>query len=296
MMNRSARTIAPHYVMLMPFFAIFVVFFLYPIASGFYYSFFEWNAINTPTYVGVENYSDIIGSRKFEKGITNILTYVAITVPLGITVAFLLAVLVDSFDGIWAKIFRSAYFVPVMMPLFLAATLWRWIYAPNFGILNTILGWFGIGSVNFLNDTGTMLYAMIAVDVWVSAGFNMVIILAGLKNVPQHLYEAARLDGANKFQEIRYVTIPMIAPVLFFVITYGFISALQVFDVPWLLTTSAFDSYGGRRQALLFPVMDMIGRGFGALKFGEAAAYGFILTVIIMSVTAALFFIRGRLK
>ncbi|MGH1416282.1 MAG: carbohydrate ABC transporter permease [Pelagimonas sp.] len=295
-MNRSARTIAPHYVMLMPFFAIFVVFFLYPIASGFYYSFFEWNAINTPTYVGVENYSDIIGSRKFEKGITNILTYVAITVPLGITVAFLLAVLVDSFDGIWAKIFRSAYFVPVMMPLFLAATLWRWIYAPNFGILNTILGWFGIGSVNFLNDTGTMLYAMIAVDVWVSAGFNMVIILAGLKNVPQHLYEAARLDGANKFQEIRYVTIPMIAPVLFFVITYGFISALQVFDVPWLLTTSAFDSYGGRRQALLFPVMDMIGRGFGALKFGEAAAYGFILTVIIMSVTAALFFIRGRLK
>lgn len=295
-MNRSDKSIAPHYVMLFPFFAIFVVFFLYPIASGFYYSFFKWNAISEPVYVGIEHYSDIIESRKFEKGITNILTYVAITVPLGITVAFLLAVLVDSFNGIWAKIFRSAYFVPVMMPLFLAATLWRWIYAPNFGILNTILGWFGIGSVNFLNDTGTMLYAMIAVDVWVSAGFNMVIILAGLKNVPQHLYEAARLDGANKLQEIRYVTIPMIAPVLFFVITYGFISALQVFDVPWLLTTSEFTSYGGRRQALLFPVMDMVGRGFGALKFGEAAAYGFILTVIIMSVTAALFFVRGRLK
>ena len=178
----------------------------------------------------------------------------------------------------------------------LAATLWRWIYAPNFGILNTILGWFGVDSINFLNDTDTMLYAMIAVDVWVSAGFNMVIILAGLKNVPTHLYEAARLDGANKFQEIRYVTIPMIAPVLFFVITYGFISALQVFDVPWLLTTSSFESYGGRRQALLFPVMDMIGRGFGNLKFGEASAYGFILTIIIMSITATLFMLRRRMK
>ncbi len=295
-MTRSLRTLAPHYVMLLPFFALFVVFFLYPIGSGFYYSFFQWDAINEPTYVGVENYSDIMGSRKFEKGITNILTYVAITVPLGITVAFLLAVLVDSFNGFWSKVFRSAYFVPVMMPLFLAATLWRWIYAPNFGILNTFLGWFGIDSINFLNNTDTMLLAMIAVDVWVSAGFNMVIILAGLKNVPQHLYEAARLDGANKLQEIRYVTIPMIAPVLFFVVTYGFISALQVFDVPWLLTTSEFTSYGGRRQTLLFPVMDMIGRGFGALKFGEAAAYGFILTVIIMTVTATLFLIRRRIK
>lgn len=293
-MKRSLKNIAPHYLMLAPFFLIFVVFFLYPIASGFYYSFFKWNAIHTPEFIGFTNYEKILTSRKFEISITNLLMYVSITVPLGITIAFLLAVLVDSFKGAWANIFRSAYFVPVMMPLFLAATIWRWIYAPGFGILNTITGWFGIESVNFLNNTGTMMYALIAVDIWVSVGFNMVIILAGLKNVPQHLYEAARLDGATKLQELRYVTIPMVAPVLFFVVTYGFISALQVFDVPWLLTASDFESYGGRRQALLFPVMDMMGRGFGQLRFGQASAYGFILTAIIMSFTAVLFAIRRR--
>ena len=117
--------------------------------------------------------------------------------------------------------------------------------------------------------------------------------LAGLKNIPKELYEAASLDGASRWQQFVHVTIPMLSPVLFFVITYGMITALQVFDVPWLLTGSSFTEYGGRRGALLFPVMDMMGRGFGEVKFGEAAAYGFMLTVVIMTVTAALFNIRA---
>jgi len=293
-MGKNFNKSIPHYIMLMPFFAIFIAFFLYPIFSGFYFSFFQWDAINPSEYVGIANYEKILGSRKFKLGLKNLLIYVSISVPLGITIAFLLALLVNSFKGAWANFFRSAFFVPVMMPLFLAATIWRWIYTPEVGILNTIIGWFGVSSINFLNNTDTMMLSLIAVDVWVSAGFNMVIILAGLKNVPAHLYEAARLDGANKIQEIFYVTIPMIKPVLFFVITYGFISALQVFEVPWLLTTSSFESYGGRRGTLLFPVMDMMGRGFGRLRFGEAAAYGFILTFIIMLVTTLLFALKRR--
>jgi multiple sugar transport system permease protein len=184
--------------------------------------------------------------------------------------------------------------MPVVLPLFLAATIWRWIYTPNFGLLNMVLGWFGIASISFLNDTHTMLYSLIAVDTWVSAGFNMVILLAGMKNIPLQYYEAARLDGASKLQETFYITIPTLYPVLFFVTTYGFISALQVFDAPWLLTGSSFTSYGGRQGALLFPVMDMMGRGFGSLKFGQAAAYGFILTALILLITLLLFRLRRR--
>jgi len=214
-------------------------------------------------------------------------------VPLGILIALGLALLVDSFTGRWANFFRNAYFMPVVLPAFLAATIWRWIYAPNFGLLNMALGWFGVPSVNFLNDTDTMLYALIAVDIWVSAGFNMVIILAGLKNIPTELYEAARLDGASRGQQLFHITIPMLWPVLFFVLTYGLISAMQVFDKPWLLTGSSFTSYGGRRNALLFPVMDMMGRAFGGVKFGEAAAYGFLLTVAIVAVTGIMFALRA---
>lgn len=282
----------PHYAMILPFAVLFAAFFLYPIVSGFYYSFHDWNAATAPRFVGLANYQAVLSSRDFARAMTNLFTYIVITVPLGIAVAFGLALLVDSFTGAWANFFRSVFFLPVVLPAFLAATIWRWMYAPNFGLVNMVLGWFGVASVNFLNDTGKMLYALIAVDIWVSAGFNMVILLAGLKNIPQDLYEAARLDGASRINQVRYITIPMLSPVLFFVITYGFISALQVFDVPWLLTGSSFTAYGGRRSALLFPVMDMMGRAFGSVHFGEATAYGFILTAIIILVTAAMFTLR----
>lgn len=286
-MSPQLRTNARHYLMILPFMAVFSVFFLYPIISGFGYSFMEWNGPHDRSFVGLENYHEILTSRSMRTAMTNLLQYVAITVPLGITVAFSLALLVDHFDGFWSNFFRSVFFLPVMLPLFLAATIWRWMYAPNFGLINMIIGWFGFGPVNFLNDPGTMLYALVATDIWVSAGFNMVILLAGLKNVPKHYYEAARLDGANKLQQIIYITIPAIRPVLLFAITYGFISALQVFDSPWILTGSSFADYGGRQNALLFPVMDMMGRAFGNIEFGEATAFGFLLTILIMAFTLA---------
>ena len=289
----SVRRHLPHYLMIAPFVILFGVFFLYPIASGLFYSFYDWNAAQPGEFVGLSNYERILGSRDFERAVSNLGLYIAITVPVGITIAFLLALLVDSFTGRWANFFRSAFFMPVVLPAFLAATIWRWIYAPNLGLLNTILGWFDMPSVNFLNDTDTMIYALIAVDVWVSAGFNMVIILAGLKNIPAELYEAARLDGAGKRQQVIHITIPMLGPVLFFVLTYGLISAMQVFDTPWLLTGSSFTAYGGRRNALLFPVMDMMGRAFGSVSFGEAAAYGFMLTIAIITLTTAMFGLRS---
>lgn len=287
------RRYLPHYLMIAPFMVLFAVFFLYPILSGLYYSFHDWNGVRAPEFVGAANYTKILASRDFSRAMGNLFAYIAITVPLGILVALGLALLVDSFTGRWSNFFRNAYFMPVVLPAFLAATIWRWIYAPSFGLLNIVLGWFGIPSVNFLNDTGTMLYALIAVDIWVSAGFNMVIILAGLKNIPTELYEAARLDGASKRQQLFHITIPMLWPVLFFVLTYGLISAMQVFDKPWLLTGSSFTSYGGRRNALLFPVMDMMGRAFGGVKFGEAAAYGFLLTIAIVVVTGVMFGLRA---
>lgn len=289
----TLRKHLPHYLMIAPFMILFVVFFLYPIGSGLYYSFTDWNGVRPPAFVGFDNYVKIWYSRDFERAMTNLFTYIAITVPLGIAVALGLALLVDSFTPRWSNIFRNAYFLPVVLPAFLAATIWRWIYAPNFGLLNVVRGWFGLPSVNFLNEAGSMLYALIAVDVWVSAGFNMVILLAGLKNIPAEFYEAARLDGASKLQQTVHITIPLLGPVLFFVFTYGLISAMQVFDKPWLLTGSSFTSYGGRRNALLFPVMDMMGRAFGGVKFGEAAAYGFMLTIAIVVLTAAMFAARA---
>jgi multiple sugar transport system permease protein len=281
-----------HYLMLFPFFLFFTLFFLYPIVRGFQISFYKWDGVNPMQFVGFNNYINLLKSRDFSTSFTNLIKYVSITVPLGITVAFLLALFVNNIKGSWSNIFRSAYFIPTMMPLFLAASIWRWMYAPQVGLINVALGWLGVPSINWLKDPQVMLFALIIVDVWRSAGWNMVIILAGLKNIPEEYYDSARVDGASKFQETIYITIPQLEPVLFFVIAQGFIFALQVFDAPWLLTLSTTQGYGGRLKALLFPVMDMFGRAFGVVKFGEAAAYGFLLTALIVAVTATLFVFR----
>jgi multiple sugar transport system permease protein len=280
--------------MLFPFFSFFAVFFLYPILSGLNISFYKWDSVNPAVFVQFQNYINLLKSRDFVISFTNILKYVSITVPLGISVAFALALFVNSLKGPWANFFRSAYFVPTMMPLFLAASVWRWMYAPEVGIINMAIQALGLESVNWLKDPSVMIFALIAVDVWRSAGWNMVILLAGLKNIPIDYYDAARVDGANKWQEMVYVTVPLLEPVLFFVIAQGFIFALQVFDAPWLLTLSTTQGYGGRLKALLFPVMDMFGRAFGVYKFGEAAAYGFLLTTLIILITTILFLLRRK--
>jgi multiple sugar transport system permease protein len=294
MVNQWARKYLKHYLMLLPFFSLFVLFFLYPIARGFSISFYKWDGVNPGVFVGLRNYLFLLQSRDFAISFTNLIKYVSVTVPVGITVAFLLALFVNSLKGRWSNFFRSAYFVPTMMPLFLAASIWRWMYSPEVGLINMAIGMFGIQSINWLKDPSVMIFALIVVDVWRSAGWNMVILLAGLKNIPEEYYDAARVDGANKFQEVLYITIPLLEPVLFFVIAQGFIFALQVFDAPWLLTLSTTQGYGGRLKALLFPVMDMFGRAFGVLKFGEASAYGFLLTALIAMITALLFFLRKK--
>jgi multiple sugar transport system permease protein len=280
--------------MLFPFFFFFTLFFLYPIAQGFIISFYKWDSVNPATFVQFRNYLNLIKSRDFIISFTNILKYISITVPVGITVAFGLALFVNNLKGFAANFFRSAYFVPTMMPLFLAASVWRWMYAPEVGIINTALVSLGLESVNWLKNPSVMIFALIIVDVWRSAGWNMVILLAGLKNIPNEYYDAAKVDGANSWQELIHLTIPLLEPVLFFVIAQGFIFALQVFDAPWLLTLSTTQGYGGRMKALLFPVIDMFGRAFGVYKFGEASAYGFLLTALIMIITSILFALRRK--
>ena len=280
--------------MLLPFFFFFSIFFLYPMGRGLVISFYQWDSVNPAIFVQFKNYQTLVQSPDFIISFTNILKYISITVPLGITVAFSLALFVNNIKGGLSNFFRSAYFVPTMMPLFLAASVWRWMYAPEVGIINIAITALGGDSINWLKNPSVMIFALIVVDVWRSAGWNMVILLAGLKNIPNDYYDAAKVDGANSWQEMIYITIPLIEPVLFFVIAQGFIFALQVFDAPWLLTLSTTQGYGGRLKALLFPVMDMFGRAFGVYKFGEASAYGFLLTTLIIIITTILFMLRRK--
>jgi multiple sugar transport system permease protein len=273
---------------------LFTVFYLVPLLYGFYISFQKWDGVHAPAFVGVTNYIKVVNSAYFFTAFLNLIKYVTITMFFGITIAFGLALLVNRFKGAPANVFRSAYFLPTVIPLFLTAAVWRWILTPDYGLLNRIIAFFGGPSVDWLTNPTYMIPAAVIVDVWRSTGFNMIILLAGLNGIPQEYYEAARVDGANTWQQIVYITIPELEPVLFLVIVNGFISALQIFDIPWLLTQSTYQGYGGPLQGMMFPVMDIMGRAFGSLKFGEASAYAWILLVIVLVITLAQFRLRSQ--
>jgi multiple sugar transport system permease protein len=283
-----------HYLMIAPFFILFIMFYLAPLVYGFYISFEKWDGVHPPVFVGLSNFIRVVNSPYFVTAFTNLFKYVIITMFFGITIAFGLALLVNRFRGAASNVFRSAYFMPTVIPLFLTAAIWRWILTPDYGLLNRIIMFFGGPSINWLTDPRFMIPAAVIVDVWRSTGFNMIILLAGLNGIPAEYYEAARVDGANTWQQIIYITIPELEPVLFLVIVNGFISALQIFDIPWLLTQSSYTAYGGPMQGMLFPVMDVMGRAFGSLKFGEASAYAWILLVIVLGITLIQFYLRRQ--
>src|SRR5690242_557690 len=186
-----------HYLMIAPFFLLFAVFYLYPLLYGLFISTQKWNGVQDPVFVGVSNYVNVVNSAYFGTAFLNLIKYVLITMFFGITIAFGLALLVNRFTGGASNVFRSAYFLPTVIPLFLTAAVWRWMLTPDYGFINRILTFFGIPSVAWLTDPTYMIPAAVIVDVWRSTGFNMIILLAGLNGIPTEYYEAAKVDGAN---------------------------------------------------------------------------------------------------
>lgn len=280
-------------VLLTPFVALYSVFVLAPIVASIGLSFTRWNGVGAPQVVGVANYANAFASPAMLKAFGNLVLYVGLTVPVGILVALGLALLVDRFADRWESLFRSLLFFPFVVPLFLTAAVWRWMFTPDLGLVDQVLQNLGIHTAGWLTSGPLMIPALVIVDTWHSAGFNMVLLLTGLKAVPRDVIEAARVDGAGTAAELRYVVLPQLFPVLFVVIVNACISALQVFDLPWLLTQSSFtQGVGGPGRGLLFPVMQMAAQGLGTLHFGEASVIAVVLLALIATITAGLFGIR----
>ncbi len=292
--SRFARRYLKHYLLLLPFFLLFSIFYLYPLIYSVVISLTKWDGIHTPQFVGVENYSRITSMPRFEDSMINLGRFVLIVVPVGILIALGLALLIDRFTPRWEKFFRGAYFFPVIIPMFLSAAIFRYLFSPGVGIIPLLLEWVGITGINWLNNPTYMVPTVALVDMWRAVGFNFLLIFAGLKAIPREYYEAARVDGANRWQEIVHISIPQLEPVLFLVTVNGFIGALQAFDIPWLLSLSSFVNYGGTRNGMLFPVMEIYMAAWGRQDFGGASAFAVILLGITLIITAFQFAWRNR--
>lgn len=281
------------YTLLSPFLIVYAIFVLVPILVGVGLSFMKWDGVHDASFIGLDNFRQVFTNKPIIKAFGNLFYFVALQVPVAVVVGLSLALFIDRFSPRAATILRAILLLPFVMPMFLSAAIWLWMMVPQFGLFNQLTSVFGLGDVQWLSDPKYMIPGLVIVETWRSAGFNMVLFYAGLKAIPRDTVEAARIDGANTFQEIVFVILPQLAPITFIIAVNALLGTFQVFDLPWLLSKSGFvEGQGGAGGGLLFPVMQAVSTAFGALRFGRAAAISVVLLVLIVVATMIMFGLR----
>lgn len=268
------------YLFILPWLIGFIVFFVGPIIASFFLSFTSWNIVGTPQWVGLQNYSDILSTdARFLKAVQVTITYAVFYLPLEVICGIGLAVLMNQkLRGI--GIFRTLYYMPYVVPQVAAALVWVWMLNARYGVVNTILNWLGINGPNWLGNPAYVLTSMVIIALW-GVGGSSIIYLAGLQNIPQSLYEAATVDGANRVQQFVRITLPMLSPTIFFQVVLGLIGVFQTFTPAYI----AAGANGGPLQSGLFYMLYIYNRGFVSMRMGYASALAWILTLFILIVT-----------
>ena len=281
-LSLKARRNIIGYTFVTPAVLFFCVFTLLPLCLSLYLSFFTTDMFFLEMkYVGFDNFLRVFKDRLFWKSITNILLYTVMAVPLNVAISLLLASLVNNKIA-GAKVYRVLYYLPSVTSAVAASIVWLWLMNPAYGLLNNVIEGLGLPGWTWLSHSKTALFSVTLVTVWQGVGANMVIFLAALQNMPQQVYEAARIDGAGPFTIFFRMTLPLIAPTMYFILTITLIGAFQLYDQVYVLTS------GGPVNSTLTPVYLIWQNSFGTNagpQAGYAAAQSFVLFVIIMIVT-----------
>ncbi|WP_084772847.1 carbohydrate ABC transporter permease [Nonomuraea candida] len=275
-----------------PALAYFLVFLLYPALSALSYSFTDWNLRTEAAWVGLANYAgllfDDVKYPHFWKSVGVTLQYTLIAVPLTLVTALAQALLLNAVRR-GANVFRLLLFLPVVTAEAAVGAIWRWLYDPQYGLINTLLGLVGIPGQNWLNTPELVIPALAFIAAW-QCGISMIIYLAGLKGIPGSVQEAAIIDGAGPWQRFRRVTFPMLRPTTFYLLVTGVIAALQVFGLVYVIFSGNGRSVtGGPEQSGLTYVLHLYLFAFRYDAMGAACAMSFILLVFIVIVTALQF-------
>ncbi|MGH7476914.1 MAG: carbohydrate ABC transporter permease [Longimicrobiales bacterium] len=279
----EGRGAAP-WLFLAPALLVLGVFFFLPVAGAFLLSLtdFDIYAIADPANVRVgwlDNYVRLLRDPLFWTALGNTFYFVLVGGPLSVAVSLAAALLVNARTARLRPLFRTIYFAPVVTTLVAVAIVWRYLLHADYGLLNHALGVFGIGPIDWLGEPRWAMPSIILLAVWKNFGYNMIIFVAGLQNIPAYLYEAAEIDGAGPLHRFRHVTLPMLAPTFLFVGIVTMIGYFQLFAEPYVMTA------GGPVNSTLSVVLYMYEEGFRWWRMGYAAAIAFVLFLIIMAAT-----------
>ena len=269
------------YTFISPFILGFLLWFIIPALTAMYLVFHRWNLIAEPRFIGLENIQHLFQDPLLGQSLKATMIFTFVSVPLGLVVSFLLALLINTkIRGI--AVFRTIYYLPSIVPAVANAVLWAWIFNTEFGLLNALLRNIGLSKVKWLQDPDWALPALIFMSLW-QVGGSMIVFLAGLQGIPDILYEAAEIDGAGRWAKLRRVTIPMMSPIIFFNLVIGLIGTFQVFTIGFLITD------GGPQNATLFLVLYIYRNAFEYLDMGYAATVSWLLFFVITGLTLLIF-------
>lgn len=267
------------YVFLLPTAVLFLIFTVVPFIMAFYLSFFEYNLLEVGESVGFEYYRTAFSNTEFMKSFLNILIYAVMYVPSIIIISLLAAVLGNS-ELFGSKAMRIIFYLPCITGSIATAYVWRWMFDIDSGVFNGILDMFGLPESQWLSSRSYLvMVCIVMVSVWSGIGNNMLIFLAALKGVSPELYEAAKLDGANKMQTLLYITVPSIAPTMYFITTMSIIGAFQMFDLVYAMVPSNSMEWGRTPVVMIYEI------GFTRFRGGLGTAMSIILFAVIMIVT-----------
>lgn len=281
--RRARREASDGYLMLLPTIALVSVFFLIPLAISLYLSFTNSRLFGSQQLVGVSNYARAFGDPKFRLALSNTFWFSVGTMALSIFPALGLAILLNQ-EIRGRTFFRGLFFLPVVASVVGISLVWRYLLNYDFGYVNYVLDLIGLPRVAWLNNPRTALISVIIVVAWRTLGFNLVIFLAGLQGIPGQLYEAASLDGANRWQQFRYITVPMLSPTTFFIVVTTLINCLQEFPVPYALGITRSGA-AGPADSMLTIVFYLYQEGFASFRMGYASALAWMLFAIILVIT-----------
>ncbi len=269
------------YMFILPATIFFVFFTLIPMLSAIYLSFTDYDGVSRLNFIFFDNYRLIFRNDMlfFPKSFLNVVGYFLMAVPLSIVVPLIYALLINQ-EKKGMKFFRAIYYIPGLTSAIAAAAVFRLVFNPSIGIINSFLALFGITGLKWLESPDTAMFSIVILVIWMSTGGNMIIFSAALKSLPMEVFEAAKIDGASPLQSFFRITLPLISPTIYFITTMAIIGAFQLYDQVLMLTN------GGPANSTVTPVFVIYNRAFGLnSNMGYASAQAVILFVFIAFIT-----------
>jgi multiple sugar transport system permease protein len=285
--ERGRRKAARAIFFLAPSLVPLLLFTLAPMAGSLGLSFFRWDLLRPPKFIGLDNFANVLADPDFQAAVGHTLFFIAGYLPLVYIGGLVLALALNQrLRGL--AFFRAAYFLPVVTSWVVVALMWRWLLNPGTGMVNYALSLVGIQGPGWWTDPTWAMPSIIIASAWKDLGYVMVILLAGLQSIPADYYEAASVDGASRWARFRYITLPLLSPASFFVLIISLINSFQVFDQVWVMTG------GGPAGATSVVVEQVYVDAFRYSEMGYASAMSWLLFVVILAVTAIQFRLQTR--